>query len=55
MFWLMRRLLVSLLLTPQALAYAQLAGLPAEAGLFASILPARNARHGKRRLPHRAR
>ena len=32
-------LLVSLLLTPQALAYAQLAGLPAEAGLFASILP----------------
>ncbi|MCU1718871.1 SulP family inorganic anion transporter [Pseudomonas sp. 5P_3.1_Bac2] len=31
--------LVSLLLVPQALAYAQLAGLPAVAGLFASILP----------------
>lgn len=32
-------LLVSLLLVPQALAYAQLAGLPAVAGLYASILP----------------
>lgn len=32
-------LLVSLLLVPQALAYAQLAGLPAVTGLYASILP----------------
>jgi SulP family sulfate permease len=31
--------LVCLLLVPQALAYAQLAGLPAVAGLYASILP----------------
>src|SRR3990167_1357918 len=36
---LLAALLVSLLLTPQALAYAQLAGLPPEAGLYASILP----------------
>lgn len=32
-------LLVCLLLVPQALAYAQLAGLPPVAGLYASILP----------------
>ena len=31
--------LICLLLVPQALAYAQLAGLPAVAGLYASILP----------------
>jgi len=31
--------LVCLLLVPQALAYAQLAGLPAVAGMYASILP----------------
>ena len=31
--------LVCLLLVPQALAYAQLAGLPAVVGLYASILP----------------
>ena len=31
--------LICLLLVPQALAYAQLAGLPAVAGMYASILP----------------
>ncbi|WP_114417698.1 SulP family inorganic anion transporter [Marinospirillum perlucidum] len=33
-------LLVTLLLIPQSLAYAHLAGLPLQAGLYASILPA---------------
>lgn len=33
-------LIVSLLLVPQSLAYALLAGLPLQAGLYASILPA---------------
>ena len=31
--------IVTIMLVPQSLAYALLAGLPAEAGLYASILP----------------
>ena len=31
--------IVTLMLIPQSLAYAQLAGLPAQAGLYASIAP----------------
>ena len=31
--------IVTIMLIPQSLAYALLAGLPAEAGLYASILP----------------
>ncbi len=36
---LMAALIVTIMLIPQSLAYALLAGLPAEAGLYASILP----------------
>lgn len=32
-------LIVTIMLIPQSLAYAMLAGLPAEAGLYASIVP----------------
>ena len=36
---LMAAVIVTILLIPQSLAYAMLAGLPAEVGLYASILP----------------
>ena len=36
---LMAALIVTIMLIPQSLAYALLAGLPAEAGLYASIVP----------------
>jgi len=36
---LMAALIVTIMLVPQSLAYALLAGLPPEAGIYASILP----------------
>ncbi|HCJ61772.1 MAG TPA: sodium-independent anion transporter, partial [Alphaproteobacteria bacterium] len=36
---LLAALIVTIMLIPQSLAYALLAGLPAEVGLYASILP----------------
>ncbi|MEC8016978.1 MAG: SulP family inorganic anion transporter, partial [Pseudomonadota bacterium] len=36
---LMAAVIVTIMLIPQSLAYALLAGLPAEAGLYASIVP----------------
>ena len=36
---LMAALIVTIMLIPQSLAYALLAGLPPEAGLYASIVP----------------
>ncbi|MDO7555172.1 MAG: SulP family inorganic anion transporter, partial [Oceanospirillaceae bacterium] len=35
----MAAVIVSIMLIPQSLAYAMLAGLPAETGLYASIFP----------------
>ncbi|MBX8827700.1 SulP family inorganic anion transporter, partial [Ochrobactrum sp. SFR4] len=36
---LLAAVIVTIMLIPQSLAYAMLAGLPAEVGLYASILP----------------